>query len=391
MKPRGLGATLPVTENDLALDQAVFALCGLTPLLSMVTPVNVAEARKDFYEGRDPRFEYRPLPDIEPLQQRLDDIMPEKADDPAIGSIVEGLTRELNLRLEMYRARDSERFFLVSVEMYGQVDDATLDLANGILTATPADTADDDSASAEEFASLARAELDHYRKKYPELSARVEVSASRPGVMVETGILYVGHETEVSRNRIQPLLHHEVGTHLLTFENGRAQPLRMLGYGLAGYDELQEGLGVLAEHLSGGIPPFRLRILAYRVIAARCRGEGADFKETFDRLRALGAPKGTAFSTSMRAYRAGGMTKDAIYLRGLNRLLHHLADGGRLESLYVGKIAFDTIPLVDELRDRGAVIEPPLTPRFLTNDLAQMRLAEIQDGRGLLEIEGVAM
>ena len=382
---------MPVSENDLALDRAIFELCGLTPLLSMVTPTNVGEARRDFHEGRDPRFEYRPLPDIEDLQKRLDEIKPERADDPAIGAIVEGLTKELNLRLEMYRARESERFFLVSVEMFGQVDEGTFDLANGILAATRGDAADEDSVSAEEFAELARRELEHYRKIFPELTARVEVSGSRPGVMVETGIMYVGHETEVARNRIQPLLHHEVGTHLLTFENGRAQPLHMLAYGLAGYDELQEALGVLAEHLSGGIPPFRLRVLAYRVIAARCRSDGAEFRETFDRLRALGAPKGTAFSTSMRAYRAGGMTKDTIYLRGLNRLLQHLAEGGDLESLYAGKIAFETLSLVADLREREVVIEPPLTPRFLANDLAQSRLAEIQEGRGLLDIEGVAV
>ena len=382
---------MPVSENDLALDRKVFELCGLAPLLSMVTPTNVSEAKRNFYAGGEPEFEYRPLPDIEALQERLDEIRSERADDPAIGAIVEGLTRELNLRLEMYRARESERFFLVSVEMFGQVDQATLDLANEILAATPLDAADEESVSAEEFAELARREIDHYRKVFPELTARVEMSSSRPGVMVETGILYVGQETEVARNRVQPLLHHEVGTHLLTFENGRAQPLHMLAYGLAGYDELQEALGVLAEHLSGGIPPFRLRVLAYRVVAARSRGDGAEFRETFDMQRALGAPKGTAFSTSMRAYRAGGMTKDTIYLRGLNKLLKHLAEGGHLESLYLGKVAFDTIPLVTDLREREVVVEPPLMPRFLTNEVAQSRLSEIQEGRGLLDIEGAAV
>jgi uncharacterized protein (TIGR02421 family) len=382
---------LSVTENDLALDRAVFELCGLTPLLSMITPTNVGEAKRAFYAGREPEFEYRPLPDIEALQERLDEIRPERADDPAIGAILEGLTKELNLRLEMLRARESEQFFLVAVEMFGQVDQATLDLADEILAATPAEPVDEESVSAQELAELAQRELDHYRSAYPELTARVEVSSSRPGVMVETGILYVGHETEVARNRIQPLLHHEVGTHLLTFENGRAQPLHMLAYGLAGYDELQEALGVLAEHLSGGIPPFRLRVLAYRVVAARCRSEGAEFRDTFDRLRNMGAPKGTAFNTSMRAYRGGGMTKDTAYLRGLNRLLQHLAEGGNLETLYLGKLSFESISLVADLRDREVIVEPPLIPRFLTTKMAKSRLAEIQQGRTLLEIEGVSV
>ena len=45
------------------------------------------------------------------------------------------------------------------------------------------------------------------------------------------------------------LLHHEVGTHLVTHVNGTHQPIKVLGVGLAGYDETQEGLAVLAEYL----------------------------------------------------------------------------------------------------------------------------------------------
>ena len=51
----------------------------------------------------------------------------------------------------------------------------------------------------------------------------------------------------------------------------------------------------------------------------------------------------------MRVFRGGGLTKDAIYLRGLLQLLAHLARGGALEPLLVGKIALDHVPLVEEL------------------------------------------
>jgi len=381
---------VPVSEGDLALDRALSELCGLTPLLSMITPVNVAKAREAFFNGEEPRFEYRPLPDVDALQERLDSIRPEHADDPSISTMVERLVNELHLRLEMFRTRDTERFFLVSVEMFGHVDEATLDLANRILTAESQRDKRGPTIGAEEFARTATRELDHYRSLYPEMTASVRVSDSRPGVMVETGVLHIGHDTRVAESRIDQLLQHEVGTHILTFENGSAQPLQMLGLGLAGYDELQEALGVLAEHLSGGMRPARLRVLAYRVLAAHLRGEGADFRETYERLTEFGCGRHTAFTTTMRAYRSGGMTKDAIYLRGLARLLDHLSSGGELEPLFVGKISFDSISLVAELRERKVLLEPPLTPRFLSYENAENTLAEIRKGRGLLEMAGMA-
>ncbi|MGH8946381.1 MAG: tyrosine/phenylalanine carboxypeptidase domain-containing protein, partial [Acidimicrobiia bacterium] len=331
-----------------------------------------------------------PLPDLEELQRRLDCIRGDHATDPSIATMVERLTAELGLRLEMFRTRGTEKFFLVSVEMFGHVDDDTLDLARRILVIEPQTGTREPTIGAEEFAASARRELDRYRRAYPEMKATVNLSESRPGVMVEAGVLHVGKDTRIGRSQVDQLLQHEVGTHILTFENGQAQPLQMLALGLAGYDELQEALGVLAEHLTGGLRASRLRVLAYRVLAAHSRSQGAEFRDTFDRLIDLGATKRVAFTTTMRAHRSGGMTKDVIYLRGLTRLLEHLAGGVEEDRLFLGKIAFDSIPLVAELRERQVLIEPPLTPRFLSHEGAAARLAEIRQGRGLLEIIGVA-
>lgn len=381
---------MPVGEADLALDRALYELCGLMPLLSMVTPINVEEARAAFFRGEELRFRYRPLPDLDSLQDRLDQVKPDQATDPSIAAMADRLVADLGLRLEMYRTRDTERFFLVAVDMFGHVDQATLDLANRILAVEPRTRSNEETIGAEELVERARSEIEIYRQTYPEMKASVELSQTRPGVMVETGVLHIGKETRIVRSRVDQLLQHEVGTHIVTFENGNAQPLQMLGLGLAGYDELQEALGVLAEHLSGGIRPSRLRVLAYRVVAAHLRSEGADFRQAFDGLTARGASKGVAFTTTMRAYRSGGMTKDVIYLRGLRRLLEQLAAGLELGPLFVGKIAFDSIPLVAELKQRDVLLEPPLIPRFLTREGAEKRLQEVREGRGLLETMGIA-
>ena len=71
--------------------------------------------------------------------------------------------------------------------------------------------------------------------------------------MVSNGdVLLIGPEPGCRPARAEALLHHEVGTHVVTHVNGAHQPLQVLAVGLAGHDETQEGLAVLAEPSSAG-------------------------------------------------------------------------------------------------------------------------------------------
>lgn len=378
---------MPVTENDLGLDRELAQICGLIPLLRLVTPTNVPEARDQFFSGVDePKFEYRELPDLTHLKDRVDALNSQQADDPVISSLVEGLLENVKLRIRILADRGTESFFLDSIELFGSVEDNTLELARSILASESSTSPKHETVSALEFAEAARREIDYYRRSYPEIRAEVRVSETTPGVMVEGGNLYVGAETRIAKKRVVQLLQHEIGTHVVTFENGLFQPLHILSLGLANYDELQEALGVVAEYLAGGMHSGRLRVLAYRVVAARMRGDGASFRETFQNLSTFGCAKGTAFITTMRAYRGGGMTKDAIYLRGLVRLLDYIAAGGDIEQLYIGKISFEAVPLIQELRQRGILSEPPLRPRVLGFNGASARLTKIQNGLSVLEL-----
>ncbi len=86
------------------------------------------------------------------------------------------------------------------------------------------------------------------------------------GLMVSGDQLLIGGRTRIPRRRVEALLQHEIGTHLITRYNGHHQPFRQLEVGLAGYDGFQEGLAVLAEYLVGGLSRFRMRVLAARVV-----------------------------------------------------------------------------------------------------------------------------
>jgi hypothetical protein len=149
---------------------------------------------------------------------------------------------------------------------------------------------------------------------------------------------------------------------------------------------------VLAEYLTGGLDPRRLRVLAGRVVAIDKMLDGAGFLDIFETLRGVHQiPPRTAWSIAIRVVVGGGSVKDAIYLRGIARLLDLLAEGGTLDVLFVGKLALDHIPLVQDLLDRG-VLEPPwVRPRWLDVPGAQDRLEKLRGGMSLADLyEGEA-
>ena len=87
---------------------------------------------------------------------------------------------------------------------------------------------------------------------------------------------------------------------------------------------------------------------------------GAGFTEVFASMRRSGIPPARRLSDVTRVFRAGGLTKDAIYLRGLAELLTYLKSGGELEPLFTGKLAVSS---VEQLPHRGgARADPDASP-----------------------------
>ena len=183
-------------------------------------------------------------------------------------------------------------------------------------------------------------------------------------------------------------MHHEIGTHVLTFVNGSHQQLRTLASGLAGHEESQEGLAVLAEYLAGGLTANRLRQLAARVMAVHQMISGAEFPEVHAHLVAASVPPEQAFTITTRVFRSGGLTKDAVYLRGLHELVDHLRAGRPLDPLWLGKMPLDAVPLVEELHQRGILTDPLLIPRYLDDEGARARLADIHEIDSLAALIG---
>lgn len=376
------------------VDRLLAAASDQFDFLLQLTPVNSEAAWQEFKNSRferRPVFHYRPLP-TEPvvLKRNLFKAPVERVEDPALAQIFREKLDEMDRQITMLTDRNTSRFRHGSIQLYGDIDESLTHLALDILEQVPSRSRDENTRrtiSPQEFADRAREEIAYLKKGLPSLSATVEVRSDVSSLMVSRGNLLVSTQSRIPESRVESLIQHEVGTHVLTYHNGRTQRFQQLYAGLAGYDELQEGLAVLTEYLSGGLSKPRVRMLAARVIAARAMLDGATFVETFRELdRRYDFAKRTAFNIVMRIFRGGGLTKDAVYLRGLVQILKYLGGGGELEPLLVGKIATQHIPIVRELQWRGVLRDPPLTPRYLSLPAALERLERVRKGASVLEL-----
>ncbi len=389
-----MSQTTPETafsSADLAIDRALAQVSQSFSFLLDITPVDAEDVKEQFLGGQvsAPVFTYRELDDApDVLEHQLANIDVTAVEDTTLGHLLRAKHRELALQLEMLRARDTSDFLALSIELYGGVSPSLRTQAEQVIVAIGTVEPALDPLDAEEFLALAEAEIGYYREQDAGIEMRAEVRPDVNGVMVSGETLLIGPETVVQRQRAAALLHHEVGTHLVTQVNGSVQPIKVLGTGLAGYDETQEGLAVLGEVACGGLTPFRLRQLAARVLTVHRLVDGASFAEAHHALVEAGTPPGSAFTTAMRVYRSGGATKDAIYLRGVVDLLAHLADDGNLDLLWRGKFSLQDLPLIAELADRGALAPPRLLPRYLDDPKSMDRLlwaAGVEDLSQLVE------
>jgi uncharacterized protein (TIGR02421 family) len=383
-------------QPALDIDARLAEIERSVDLLLHLTPVNAAEAWADF-ELSDfrsvPTLRLRPLgfePDL--ARRDLYDLEIENVADPALHMLLRTKRDEIARQITVLEDRDTSRFVHGSLQLYGGISPALTSAAEDLLAAIPALSPTAPSVTAGAFADAAHAEMHRYRAVYPEFPVHVDVRDDVSELMVSFGRLLVPESAVFRADRVEPLLQHEIGTHVVTYQNGARQPLKLLTIGLPGYDETQEGLAVIAEYLTGGLDPRRLRVLAARVVAVGTMLDGAGFLDIVETLQVRHRiPRRTAWIITIRVVVAGGSVKDAIYLRGVSRLLEAFADGVSLDALLVGKLALDHLPLIQDLLDREVLQAPWIRPRWLDAPGAQERLGRLRAGTTVMDLyEGEA-
>ena len=357
---------------------------GFDFLLS-ISPIDTAKAYDRFIatgEDEAPHFHYRPLtvdPDL--AKRELYSIGLDSLEDPMLERLLGEKRREIDAQLTMLATRNTPAFRAASMFLYGSVEAPLLADAHLILGASSKAPPRGKVVGAVEVAQAARSLADRYAAIDPAFAPDIQVRDDVAGLLVSGRKLLIASDTTMPAQRLDALLAHEVSVHLLTHFNGAAQGLSIFRTGLAGYEGVQEGLGVFAEWASGGLTRTRLRLLAARVVAVEAMLKGATFIDVYRTLtRTHGFSSKGAFGIAARVFRSGGLAKDAIYLKGFREVMELVRAGASLQPFWLGKIAVRHAPAIEELLQRGLVHAPLFTPLFLSDEAAKVRIGALRTG-----------
>ncbi len=377
----GVSRARPLPPAAAAVDEALARLDARLDWLVALSPIDGDGLWRAFdASGRreEPALRYVDLDvDLALIRAELETLPVGDIASPALRMLLAEKQRELSRMIDLVEQRDRPGFVEASVALFGAVEPELLALAERILARVPTGDPLVADAGIDEMRTAVEAEIDWYKARAPDFHIDVVVDTDLNSMlMVSHGTFYIDGNIRLPHARIDPLIQHEIGTHVVTRHNGRRQALRQLEVGLAQYDPMQEGLGVLSEYLAGYLPGERLRVLAARVVAAAMAADGQTLPAIFACLHEThGLPTDDAFDVAVRARRGGGLTKDAVYLRGLRDLLAYLEAGGEFEALFLGKFALPQLAQLDALLDEGWVVPPDLLPRYTAADGFGDRLA----------------
>lgn len=323
---------------------------------SHLNPSNIPEAKARFLAGQAaPPFVYEPLVGCDALLRTLDEAEPPR-DHPA-GALVGACIDGTRLLLRALRDRSAAAFDAMNQEAgwYPPVE------ALALSVPAPQDGGSPPLSGAAMMVGFRRAlalrGLGHWTVvEDPVMSARVLVDSAK-------SLIRINSRSTFRQRDLRRLVAHEVDVHVVRSRNGEAQALRCFQTGLPRSLATEEGLAVLAEErVEGGVASA----LAHQVevLAAIEHARGAGFREVYTRLERRLGP-GLAWSITTRIKRGlahpelpGVYAKDSVYLLGYLQVKRWLAGGGRIDRLYVGKVAVDHP--VEEWLEAGWVHPQPV-------------------------------
>lgn len=303
--------------------------------------------------------------------------------------------------VSMIETRGTPEFFTHSTALYGRPTRLMLDRKTMVLDMAKhmdasLDGLDFDRLVVEgtekhltdvQFARALRARLSRHFKTdapaviiSPTVSAKAAASSTR--IRIRQGADFTARD-------VDQLLHHEALIHTATALNGRRQSdFPILGWSHPGTTEVQEGLAVFAEIVTGSMDPRRFRRLSGRVLGIQMAVEGADFKEVYDFFVERNDNPSQSYENARRVFRGGVITggapftKDMVYLNGLLRVhnfMRTVVKMGRsdlIRVLFVGKMDIEDVPALAQLAADGKLQSPEFMPpwvkdlRFLVSYMA---------------------
>ncbi|GJM61570.1 MULTISPECIES: flavohemoglobin expression-modulating QEGLA motif protein [Persicobacter] len=349
-----LSSTLP--KNVIQFDQKLFKLLSKFELLTPINPINLEQEKRKFFKmnfSENPSFRYKPLTtDAHEFKANMYKLPIAEIEDVHIRQLYLDVIQAYSDKIDMLNTIGTDQFFFNSLRHFGAPNEK--DIANAqflLFGKTP-------NFGEEEIFDAAQAK-DYFYEEGAQYGFNFNIElkenqAADAYVLSRRRKLLLKKSALFNKNRLNALLHHEIGVHVLTGVNAEEQPLKLFQLGMPEYTETQEGLAILSELQSGFLEVKRLRQLALRVMAVNSLIQGNDFKTTYVQLLENYNPDpNQLYYIVARVYRGGGFTKDYLYLSGFKRILQLQSKGRDLNNLFIGKTAIKYLPILNELVDRG--------------------------------------
>ncbi|MCI4642152.1 MAG: flavohemoglobin expression-modulating QEGLA motif protein [Flavobacteriaceae bacterium] len=359
------------------IDLKLNALVKKIELLSYLNPVNIEGEKAAFYSSKftkNPLFKYpKNSLDAFVLQRSFFAQEVEHIASPDLAKLYKDTISYYSNMIQCITSiGKGNEFYYNSLRVFGSPNEK--DVRNATFILHLADELEDEDSLKNKSPEEARqffidfAAANHFPlevKFSNQLAADAMVKNS-------TKTLLIKKNTHFSSLQLKTLAHHEIGLHLLTTYNAAKQPLHIFSNGFPMNVETQEGLAVMSEYLCGAMRVKRLKELAYRVLAVDSLIKGYDFKETFNLLHSqYQMPRDAAFTTTLRAHRGGGFTKDRLYLSGLKKIYDLHKGGKSLDNLLLGKTSLEYQNAIIYLKEEGLLAPAAFKNKILQSQQSQ--------------------
>lgn len=346
------------------IDQSINKLVNKIELLNYVNPININLTKKAFFSSKfnsNPLFKYPKIPfNGYDLHQKFFSHQLDSITDLKVRQLYEDIIYRYSGLVECIETiGHSNKFYYNSLRCFGTPNENSVENAKFILRFTKSESSDTrviKKYSVDEAVDF----FNNYRSNY-DFDFKIKVSNKMSAIAMvlnNTQTLVLNKNSEFTEQQLNVLANHEIGVHLVTTFNGLAQPLKIFHNGFPNNVETQEGIAVLAEYYSGNLTINRLKELALRVLAVDSLSKGYDFKATFDLLyNQYKLDKEAAFNICLRVHRAGGFTKDHLYLSGLSKVFKLNSSGQSLDRLFTGKVSIEYLNHIEHLINMGLATE----------------------------------
>ena len=360
-------------QDIFDIDAKLNRLVRNIELLNYINPLNISHEKKKFFSSKynyEPQFKYPKLKfNAYKLQRLLFSHRLERIENKNIRDLYESVIYDYSGLIECIETiGQGRKFYFNSLKSFGTPTEIDIKNAEFILHFT--ENNQDDDLIPKYNVEDAQNYFLEFSKRYDfEYKIKISNNLSAAAMVLnntQTLVLNKGHQ--YSDNQLKVLANHEIGVHLVTTFNALNQPLKVFSNGFPGNVKTQEGLAVYSEYMSGCLTLFRLRELAFRVIAVDSLNKGYHFSDTFNLLHnEYKLDKNKAFSITLRVHRGGGFTKDHLYLPGLVEVYKYAQQNRTLDLHLTGKVSATYLDTIKELVDLGLACKP----KYLTDAYAE--------------------